>query len=98
VSVEDDKCSRRSTTIRTKENVQKFGNLYMKTIANRSMSLQTPLGSVMVFARANVQGDQAPSKQQKMLQKFRNSSTKTITEQSMSLHITILNKVAAKTE
>jgi hypothetical protein len=32
----------------------------------------------------NVQGDQAPAKQQKMLTKFRNSSTKTITEQSMS--------------
>jgi hypothetical protein len=32
----------------------------------------------------NVQGDQAPSKQQKMLKKFENSSTKSVTEQSMS--------------
>jgi hypothetical protein len=33
----------------------------------------------------NVQGDQAPAKQQKLLRKFDNSSTKAITEQSMSL-------------
>jgi hypothetical protein len=32
----------------------------------------------------NVQGNQAPAKQQKMLKKFENSSTKTVTEQSMS--------------
>jgi hypothetical protein len=33
----------------------------------------------------NLQGDQAPAKQQKILKKFENSSTKTVTEQSMSL-------------
>jgi uncharacterized protein with PIN domain len=32
----------------------------------------------------NVQGNQAPAKQQKMLKKFENSSMKTIAEQSMS--------------
>jgi hypothetical protein len=32
----------------------------------------------------NVQGDQAPAKQQKMLKKFENSSTMTAAEQSMS--------------
>jgi hypothetical protein len=37
----------------------------------------------------NVQGDQAPAKQQKMLRKFENSSTKTITEQSMSSQTTL---------
>jgi hypothetical protein len=34
--------------------------------------------------KMKVQGDQAPTKQQKMLKKLENSSTKTITEQSMS--------------
>jgi hypothetical protein len=34
----------------------------------------------------NVQGDQAPAKQQKMLEKLKNSSTKTVTEPSMSSH------------
>jgi hypothetical protein len=33
---------------------------------------------------ANVQGDQAPAKQQKMLKNFENSSMKTVAEQSMS--------------
>jgi hypothetical protein len=32
----------------------------------------------------NIQGDQAPAKQQKMLKKSENSSKKTISEQSMS--------------
>jgi hypothetical protein len=32
----------------------------------------------------NLQGDQAPTKQQKMLKKFENPSTKTVAEQSMS--------------
>jgi hypothetical protein len=32
----------------------------------------------------NIQGNQLPSKQYKMLRKFENSSTKTIVEQSMS--------------
>jgi hypothetical protein len=32
----------------------------------------------------NVQGGQAPAKQQKMLKKFENSSTETVTEQSMN--------------
>jgi hypothetical protein len=32
----------------------------------------------------NIQGDQAPAKQQKMLKKFENSSTKTVAKQSMS--------------
>jgi hypothetical protein len=32
----------------------------------------------------NIQGDQAPAKQQKMLKKFENSSTKTVAEQSMN--------------
>jgi hypothetical protein len=31
----------------------------------------------------NVQGDEAPAEQQKMLKKFENSSMKTVTEQSM---------------
>jgi hypothetical protein len=34
--------------------------------------------------KMNVQGDQAPSKQQKTLTNFKNSSMKTIAEQSMS--------------
>jgi uncharacterized protein with PQ loop repeat len=33
----------------------------------------------------NVQGDQAPAKQQKMFRKFENSSTETVVEQSVSL-------------
>jgi hypothetical protein len=32
----------------------------------------------------NVEGDQAPTKRQKVLKQFENSSTKTVTEQSMS--------------
>jgi hypothetical protein len=32
----------------------------------------------------NVQGDQAPAEQQKMLKKFENSSMKTVAEQYMS--------------
>jgi hypothetical protein len=33
----------------------------------------------------NVQGDQAPAKQQKMSKKIENLSTKTVTKQSMSM-------------
>jgi hypothetical protein len=33
----------------------------------------------------NIEGDEAPAKQQKMLKKFENSFTETITEESMSL-------------
>jgi hypothetical protein len=33
----------------------------------------------------NIQGDQAPAEQQKILKKFDNASTKIIAEQSMSL-------------
>jgi hypothetical protein len=52
VSVEDDERSGRPSTSKTTENVEKkFKNSSMKTVAEHSMSLQTPLGSVMEFAR-----------------------------------------------
>jgi hypothetical protein len=49
--VEDDERSGRPSTSKTKENVEKFENSSTKTIAEKSMSLQTPLGSVTEFAR-----------------------------------------------
>jgi hypothetical protein len=52
VSTEDDERSGRpNTTIKTKKDVKKFDNSSTKSIAEQSMSSQTPLGSVMKFAR-----------------------------------------------
>jgi hypothetical protein len=39
--------------------------------------------------KTNVQGDQAPAKQHKMLKKFENSSIKTVAKQSMSSQDTV---------
>jgi hypothetical protein len=50
-SVEVDECSGWSSSSKTTESVEKFENSSMKTVAKQSMSLQTPLGSVMEFAR-----------------------------------------------
>jgi hypothetical protein len=51
VSVEDDERSGRPSTSKTTENVEKFENSSMKNVAEQSVSLQTPLGSVMELAR-----------------------------------------------
>jgi hypothetical protein len=51
VSVEDDECSGRPSTSRTTEILKKFENATMKTVVEQSMSSQTPLESVMAFAR-----------------------------------------------
>jgi hypothetical protein len=51
VSVEDDECSGRLSTSKTTENVEKFENSFTKTIAEPSVSSQTPLGSVMEFVK-----------------------------------------------
>jgi hypothetical protein len=51
VSVKDGKHSGRPVTCKTTENVEKFENSSTKTITEQSMSLQTPLGSVMEFAK-----------------------------------------------
>jgi hypothetical protein len=50
-SVEDDELSGRPTTSKTTENVENFENSFTKTVTEQSMSSQTPLGSVMEFAR-----------------------------------------------
>jgi hypothetical protein len=50
MSVEDDERSGRPGTSKTTENVEKFENSSMKTIAEQFMSSQTPFGSVMEFA------------------------------------------------
>jgi hypothetical protein len=47
----DDECSGWPSTRKTTENVEKFENSSTKTIANQSMSFQTPFGSVMGFSR-----------------------------------------------
>jgi hypothetical protein len=47
VSVEDDECSGRPST----RNQQKFENSSTKTVTEQSMNSQTPLRSVMEFAR-----------------------------------------------
>jgi hypothetical protein len=51
VSPEDDERSGQSSTSKTTENVEKTENSSKKTVAKQSMSSQTPLGSVMEFAR-----------------------------------------------
>jgi hypothetical protein len=51
VSVEDDECSGRPSTSKTTEDVEKFENSSTKTIAEQSTSSQTPLGSIVEFAR-----------------------------------------------
>jgi hypothetical protein len=55
VSGEDDKCSQWPSTSKMTENVEKFENSSIKTVAEQSISLQTPLGSVMEFARRSEQ-------------------------------------------
>jgi hypothetical protein len=51
VSVEDDERSGLPSTSKMTENVEKFENSSMNTVVEQSMSSQTPLGSVMEFAR-----------------------------------------------
>jgi hypothetical protein len=51
VSFEDDERSGRPSTSKTTEIVEKFENASTKTVAGQSLSLQTPLGSVVEFAR-----------------------------------------------
>jgi hypothetical protein len=51
MSVEDDECSGPPSTSRMTEYVKKFETSSTKAIAKQSMSSQTPLGSVMEFAR-----------------------------------------------
>jgi hypothetical protein len=51
VSVADDERSGRPSTNKTREMFKKSENSSTKTVAKRSMSSQTPLGSVMEFAR-----------------------------------------------
>jgi hypothetical protein len=51
MSVEGDEYSWRPNTSKTTENVEKFENSSTKTVAKQFMSSQTPLGSVMKFAR-----------------------------------------------
>jgi hypothetical protein len=51
VSVESDESSGQPSTSKTTENVEKFKNSSMKTVAEQSTSSQTLLGSVMEFAR-----------------------------------------------
>jgi hypothetical protein len=48
--------------------------------------------AVGVLLKMNVQSDQTPAEQLKMLKKFKNSSKKTVTEQSMTLQ-TLLGSV-----
>jgi transposase len=50
VSLEDDKRSGRPSTSKTTEIVEKIVNSTTKTVAEQSMSSQTPLGSVVEFA------------------------------------------------
>jgi hypothetical protein len=51
VSVENDEHSAQSSTNKTIENVEKTLELVMKTVTEQSMCSQTPLVSVMEFAR-----------------------------------------------
>jgi hypothetical protein len=51
VSIEDDERSGRPRTSKTTENLKKFENLSTEAIAEQSMGSQTPLGSVMKYAR-----------------------------------------------
>jgi hypothetical protein len=51
VLVEVDKRSGQPSTSKTTENVEKFKISSMKTVAEQSMSSQTPLESVMEFAK-----------------------------------------------
>jgi hypothetical protein len=61
VSVEDDEHSGRSSTSKKTENIEKFENSSTKTIAEQSMNLHTPLGSVLEFAwRSNKKFEHAP--------------------------------------
>jgi hypothetical protein len=51
VSIYDDERSGLPSSSNTTENVEKIENSSMKTVAEHSMSSQTPLGSVVEFAR-----------------------------------------------
>jgi hypothetical protein len=51
VSVEGKERSERPSTAKQQKMLKKFEHSSMKTIAEQSMSLQIPLGSVMEFAR-----------------------------------------------
>jgi hypothetical protein len=51
ISVEDDKSSGWPSTSKMRETLKKFNNSSWKTVDEQSMSLQTPLGPVMEFAR-----------------------------------------------
>jgi hypothetical protein len=51
VLVEGDERSGQPGVSKTTENVKKFENSSTKTVAEQSMSLQTPLVSIMKFAR-----------------------------------------------
>jgi hypothetical protein len=64
---------------------------FMKLLENILQTRQRFLNDIHVsrlvesqLKMTNVQGDQAPAKQQKMFKRFENSSTNTITERSMS--------------
>jgi hypothetical protein len=52
VSAEDDERSGRPSTSKTTENVEKIRELIHEDHHQKSMSLQTPLGSVMELARS----------------------------------------------
>jgi hypothetical protein len=51
VSAVDDERSGRPSTNKTIENAEKIENSTMTTVGEQSMTSQTPLGSVMEFAR-----------------------------------------------
>jgi hypothetical protein len=51
VSVEDDEHTGRWNSRKMTENVEEFENSSTKTVVEQSVSLQTPLVSVMEFAR-----------------------------------------------
>jgi hypothetical protein len=55
VSIEDDEYSGRPSTSKTTESAEEIENSSMKTVAGQSLSSQTPLGSVMEFARRSEQ-------------------------------------------
>jgi hypothetical protein len=54
VLFEDDERSGQPSTSKTTENVEKIENSSMKTVAEQSMSSQTPLGSVMEILTENL--------------------------------------------
>jgi hypothetical protein len=51
VSVENDESSGRPSINKTRENVEKIENSSTKTVVKQLINSQTPLGSVMKFAR-----------------------------------------------